>query len=143
MDYIHHCGSPLGGITVASDGNALTGLWFEGQKYYADTLDDCFAENALPVFDQADKWLNIYFSGNAPDFTPPLLMRATPFRKAVWEILLTIPFGAVGHNPISIIIPCHRVIGADGGMTGYAGGIERKMKLLALEQGQRILQAQF
>lgn len=163
MDYIHHCGSPLGGITVASDGNALTGLWFEGQKYYADTLDDCFAENALPVFDQADKWLDIYFSGNAPDFTPPLLMRATPFRKAVWEILLTIPFGqtmtygeiakivakqtgscrmsaqavggAVGHNPISIIIPCHRVIGADGGMTGYAGGIERKMKLLALEQG--------
>ena len=162
MEYIHHYDSPLGGITMASDGKALTGLWFDGQKYFADSLDINFEEKELPVFKQTDQWLNIYFSGRAPGFIPPLNMKATPFRKAVWEILLTIPFGrtmtygeiadriarqnglsrmsaqavggAVGHNAISLIIPCHRVVGASGSLTGYAGGIEKKVKLLALEQ---------
>ena len=162
MEYIHHYDSPLGGITIASDGKAITGLWFDGQKYFADTLDKDFEEKELPVFDQTDQWLNIYFSGNAPGFTPSLKMKTTPFRKAVWEIMLTIPFGqtmtygmiadriakqkglsrmsaqavggAVGHNAISLIIPCHRVVGANGSLTGYAGGLDRKVKLLSLER---------
>lgn len=162
MDYIHHYDSPLGSITMASDGNALVGLWFDGQKYYADSLNNDYEEKALSLFEQTDQWLDIYFSGSAPGFTPPLTMRTTPFRKAVWNIMLTIPFGqtmtygeiadriakqkglsqmsaqavggAVGHNSISLIIPCHRVVGTDGSLTGYAGGIEKKMKLLSLEQ---------
>ena len=93
MEYIHHYDSPLGGITTASDGKALTGLWFDGQKYFADTLEKDPEEKALPVFDEADRWLDIYFSGHEPGFTPPIHMKTTPFRKAVWEILLTIPFG--------------------------------------------------
>lgn len=161
MDYTHHYDSPLGGITLASDGDALTGLWFDDQKYFADTLDQAHEEKPLPVFDQSERWLDLYFSGKAPSFTPKLSMRATAFRKTVWEILLTIPFGqtttygriaeraaqimklprmsaraagsAVGRNPISLIIPCHRVVGANGSLTGYAGGIDRKIRLLKLE----------
>ena len=161
MEYTHHYESPLGGITLASDGIALTGLWFDGQKYYADTLEREHKEKALPVFEETTRWLDIYFGGKAPDFTPPLNMKTTQFRRAVWEIMLTIPYGrtmtygeiakeiarrhgiarmsaqavggAVGHNAIPIIIPCHRVIGANGNLTGYWGGIERKIKLLALE----------
>ena len=163
MEYIYHYDSPLGGITMASDGKALTGLWFDGQKYFGNGLDKDVRKDILPVFDQTVQWLNIYFSGKAPGFTPPLNMKTTPFRKEVWEILLTIPFGrtmtygeiadkiarqnglsrmsaqavgqAVGHNAISLIIPCHRVVGANGSLTGYAGGIDKKAKLLALEQG--------
>jgi methylated-DNA-[protein]-cysteine S-methyltransferase len=162
MEYTHRYVSPLGGITIASDGEALTGLWFDGQKYFADTLDPQHKEKDLPVFDEADRWLDVYFSGKAPDFTPMLRMKTTEFRKAVWEVLLTIPFGqtmtygeiaaviakqkgmnrmsaqavggAVGHNAISLMIPCHRVVGANGSLTGYAGGIDRKMKLLTLEK---------
>ena len=162
MDYIHHIDSPLGGITVASDGEALVGLWFDGQKYYAGTLDRAHEEKALPVFDEADRWLDVYFSGKDPDFTPKLCMRAGRFRKTIWEILLTIPYGqtmtygqiaeqaagrlglarmspqavggAVGHNALSLIIPCHRVVGADGSLTGYAGGLDRKLRLLQLER---------
>lgn len=161
MEYTHHYDSPLGGITLASDGEALTGLWFDGQKYFADSLDLEHEEKVLPIFKEAAKWLDIYFSGRAPDFTPALSMKTTPFRKAVWEILLTIPYGetmtygeiadriarqkgipkmsaqaiggAVGHNAISLIIPCHRVVGANGSLTGYAGGIDKKVKLLQLE----------
>lgn len=161
MEYVHHYVSPLGGITAASDGSALTGLWFDGQKYFADTLSDKYEEKNLPVFEQTDRWLDIYFSGKAPDFTPPLLIKTTEFRRAVWEILMTIPFGqtmtygeisekissqrgiakmsaqavggAVGHNSISLIIPCHRVVGKNGSLTGYAGGIDKKLKLLELE----------
>ena len=164
MEYIHRYDSPLGGIMAASDGDAITGLWFEGQKYYADTLERDHEEKELPVFAQADQWLDVYFSGKAPDFTPPLKMKTNAFRKAVWEILLTIPYGqtvtygeiaerlakqrsgagvsaravggAVGHNAISLIIPCHRVVGSDGNLTGYAGGIDKKEKLLALEQAE-------
>ncbi len=162
MEFIHHFNSPLGGITEASDGKHLIGLWFDGQKYFADALDSDFAEKDLPVFAETDRWLDIYFSGREPDFTPPLYMKTSEFRKAVWEIMLTIPYGktmtygeiaekiaddrgisrmsaqavggAVGHNSISLIIPCHRVVGTDGSLTGYAGGIDRKVRLLQLEK---------
>lgn len=162
MIYIQHYNSYVGGITLASDGDALTGLWFDGQKYFAGNIDDEMEEKNLPVFAQVRQWLDIYFSGHDPGFTPALTLDSTPFRMVVWEILLIIPFGktmtygeiadriaemkgarrmsaqavghAVGHNPISLIIPCHRVIGADGSMTGYAGGIDRKIKLLEMER---------
>lgn len=93
MEYIYHYSSPLGGITIASNGIEITGLWFDGQKYFADTLSKVHEEKALPVFDETKKWLDIYFNGTPPDFTPPLSMNTTPFRKAVWNILLGIPFG--------------------------------------------------
>ncbi len=159
-DYIAHYSSPLGSMTLASDGTALTGLWFNGQKYFADTLKEVQTLNPnLPVFDLTRQWLDIYFSGKEPTFTPPLLLQGSPFRKQVWQLLLEIPYGrtmtygelarklqcksaqavggAVGHNPISIIIPCHRVIGADGSLTGYAGGVERKASLLKLESNKQ------
>ena len=146
---------------MASDGANLTGLWFDGQKYFAAGLPGCHTEKYLSVFGQTGQWLDIYFSGKAPDFMPPLSMHSiSSFRKRVWEILLAIPFGqvtsygkiaaqmagetgkpvsaqavggAVGHNAISLIIPCHRVVGADGCLTGYAGGINKKLALLKLE----------
>ena len=161
MDFTHRFNSPLGGITMASDGEALTGLWFDGQKYFAASLEKEHEERMLPVFDLADKWLNLYFSGSEPGFLPPLLMRTTEFRKTVWEILLSIPYGktmtygeiadriaagrelsrmsaqavggAVAHNAISLMIPCHRVVGMDGSLTGYAGGLEKKIWLLEME----------
>ena len=161
MDYTHHYRSPLGGMTMASDGEALTGLWFDGQKYFADTLSAEHSERDLFIFDETVHWLDIYFSGTDPGFTPALNMRTTEFRRAVWEILLTIPYGetmtygqiaerianqpgmhrvsaqavggAVGHNAISLIIPCHRVVGADGSLTGYAGGVDKKLLLLRME----------
>ena len=153
--------SPLGAITLASDGKALTGLWFDGQKYFGSTLPVETKQGDCPVFAQAKRWLDSYFAGEKPGFTPPLHWMTTPFRRAVWEILLTVPYGctttygqiaaqladrmgrlqsaqavggAVGHNPVSIIIPCHRVVGADGSLTGYAGGVERKIALLRLEK---------
>ena len=162
MDYIHHYLSPLGGITIASDGEALTGLWFDGQKYFGSTLSAEYEEKSLPVFGQTESWLDPYFSGRDPGFMPPVCLRGTLFRKAVWEILMTIPFGhtmtygeiaarladqmgvphmsaqavggAVGHNPISLIIPCHRVVGSDGSLTGYAGGLDKKVRLLKMEK---------
>lgn len=161
MDYTYHYESPLGGITIASSGESLTGLWFDGQKYFADMLAPKHIQKLLPIFEQTISWLDIYFSGKAPEFTPPLDMKTTEFRKAVWEIMLNIPFGrtitygeiaaciakrkgiekmsaqavggAVGHNSISIIIPCHRVVGTNGSLTGYAGGIQKKVQLLTLE----------
>ena len=161
MDYITHYDSPLGGITLASDGTALTGLWFDDQKYFGDTLTEEYEEKSLPVFAKAGEWLDIYFSGRDPGFTPPLSFEVTPFRRAVCEIMLKIPFGqtmtygqiarkiaadrgagrmsaqavggAVGHNPISLIIPCHRVVGTGGSLTGYGGGLDKKVKLLMLE----------
>ena len=159
MDYIYFYDSPLGGILLASDGEALTGLWFEGQKYYAEGLSPEHAEKPLPIFEACERWLELYFNGQAPDFTPALAPRGTAFQKRVWDILLTIPYGqtlsygdiaeklggtsaravgsAVGRNPISLVIPCHRVLGADGSLTGYAGGIDRKRRLLELEQRPR------
>lgn len=162
MNYIWHYPSPLGDITMAGNGEELTGLWFEGQKYFAATLGNDYHIAKLPVFERSMEWLDMYFGESVPDFTPPLALDATPFRKAVWRILLTIPYGqtmsygeiarllalqsgyanpsaravggAVGRNPISLIIPCHRVIGADGSLTGYAGGTDKKAWLLDMEQ---------
>ena len=162
MVFSHHYDSPLGGITMASDGDALTGLWFDGQKYFGSTLSAGSAERSLPVFAEADRWLDLYFGGGIPDFTPALNPKATEFRKTVWGILRTVPYGhtvtygriaeimspqpssarlsaravggAVAHNPVSLIIPCHRIVGSDGSLTGYAGGISRKKALLEMEQ---------
>ena len=161
MDYTHHYASPLGGITLASDGQALIGLWFDGQRHFGDTLYPLHQERPLPVFSEAERWLDLYFSGQAPDFTPPLAPRGTAFRQRVWRLLGAIPYGqtvtygeiarqisaqsasltsaravggAVGHNPISLIIPCHRVMGAQNRLTGYAAGTDIKERLLQMEQ---------
>ena len=160
MLYTSHYASPLGGMTLVSDGTALVGLYFDGQKYAAEGLDATRTQKNLPIFEEARRWLDVYFSGRKPDFTPPTAPAGTAFQQSVWEILRTIPYGqtvtygaiarrieqntgcrmsaqavggAVGRNPISILIPCHRVIGADGSLTGYAGGMERKEFLLRLE----------
>lgn len=161
MQYTSNYKSPLGNILLAADEIGLTGLWFEGQKYFAMHLDEEHTEKDLPVFDTAKKWLDIYFSGREPDFAVPLHFTGTDFQNEVWEILYAIPYGetitygdiakrlaqkrgiakisaqavggAVGHNKISIIVPCHRVVGADGSLTGYAGGIDKKLELLKLE----------
>ena len=162
MTYIYNYASPLGIITLAGNGDSLTGLWFDRQNYFPHKLISESTEAELPIFTQTCNWLDIYFSGNIPDFTPSIYLNTTPFRKAVYDILLTIPYGqtmtygeiarifaeqkgvermsaqavggAVGHNPVSIIIPCHRVVGADGSLTGYAGGFDRKIELLKLEK---------
>lgn len=165
MICLHHTDSPLGGITLAGDGEALCGLWFEGQKYFGAGLPADCGERMLPVFAETERWLAAYFSGKCPAFTPPLAPRGTEFQKSVWEVLLTIPYGqtrsygeiaaqlaearglphlsaqavggAVGRNPISLLIPCHRVIAADGSLRGYAGGLEKKRYLLQLEAGDQ------
>ena len=162
MIYTYHYTSPLGIIILASNGESLTGLWFDGQKFFPHKLISESIKAELPIFTQTIKWLDTYFSGKIPDFTPPISLNTTPFRKAVYDILLTIPYGqtmtyggianmiakqkgiermsaqavggAVGHNPISLIIPCHRVVGADGSLNGYAGGLDRKIELLKLEK---------
>ncbi len=164
MQYVHHCASPLGGITLSSDGEALTGLWFDGQKHFGSTLSEEALKAPLPVFDFAERWLSVYFGGSAPSFSPPLRLSGTAFQKEVWEILTTIPYGntvtygdiaqllaarrglvrfsaqavgqAVARNPVSIIVPCHRVLGAQGRLTGYAAGTQRKLKLLQLENAE-------
>ena len=180
--------SPLGDITLASNGKALIGLWFltssvfdnkvlphqarqanhgspsgcDGQRHFGSTLvcnEELRVKNEdislLPFFDEVRRWLDIYFSGHEPDFMPPLSLTGTAFQQRVWKELLTIPYGqtvtygelarrlgcrsaqavggAVGRNPISIIVPCHRVIGANGNLTGYAGGLDKKRALLTLE----------
>lgn len=163
MFYKTNYASPVGLIRLASDGNALNGLWLKGQKYFEDTIPDkMLKKDDLPVFDETKKWLDAYFRGDRPAIkTLPLAPIGSAFRQAVWEILCAIPYGevitygdiakrlavimnrdsmsaqavggAVGHNPISIIIPCHRVVGSDGSLTGYAGGIDKKIRLLEHE----------
>lgn len=153
--------SLIGDILLAADEIGLTGLWFEGQKYFANTLPNDHIQQETEIFTEAKRWLDVYFSGEEPNFTPPLHPNGSTFRKAVWQILLEIPYGqtitygeiarriavmkntshmsaqavggAVGHNEISIIIPCHRVVGTNGSLTGYAGGIDKKISLLKLE----------
>lgn len=162
MMYTLHYDSPLGGILLAADEVGLTGLWFDGEKYFADTLDPEHMAQETPILREAKRWLDVYFRGQEPDFTPPLHPIGSPFRQEVWALLLQIPYGqtmtygalakqlaamhglsrmsaqavggAVGHNEISIIIPCHRVVGTNGSLTGYAGGIDKKAKLLTLEK---------
>ena len=162
MQYISHYSSPIGKMLLAADDIGLTGLWFEGQKYFALSLDEEHEEREIPLFEKVKRWLDVYFSGKEPDFSIPLHAAGTAFQKEVWEILCSIPYGqtmtygqianqlaakkglphmsaqavggAVGRNRISIIVPCHRVVGADGSLTGYAGGIDKKEKLLALER---------
>ena len=162
MTYIQHYDSPLGGILLAADEIGLTGLWFDREKYFADNLPAEHTERETPVLAESKRWLDTYFAGSEPDFLPPLHPIGSAFRREVWEILLRIPYGqtttygaiarelaqkrglarmsaqavggAVGHNEISIIIPCHRVIGAGGSLTGYAGGIDKKVRLLELER---------
>ena len=163
MNYSTNYSSPLGLITMVSDGEKLIGLWLEGQKYFADNIADSIIENNdLDIFISTKQWLDRYFGGEKPNiFELPLAPRGGEFRKMVWDILCQIPYGetitygevakkvaikmnkksmssqavggAVGHNPISIIIPCHRVVGANGNLTGYAGGINKKIKLLEHE----------
>ena len=168
MRAITHYASPLGRITMAADGEALIGLWFANQRYFADTIggaeETLHEDSHLSVFDDTRRWLDIYFNGNKPDFIPRLTLpqNASLFRLCVWKHLLDIPYGhcvtygelakrvardrgiarmsaqaiggAVGHNPISIIIPCHRVVGSHGALVGYAGGLDIKSALLALEK---------
>ncbi len=161
MQYIHYYQSPLGKILLAADEIGLTGLWFDGQKYFALYLDEEHEEKELPVFTQAKRWLDIYFTGKNPGFQIPLHFTGTEFQNEVWKILSEIPYGqtttygaiakqiakqrglqrmsaqavggAVGKNEISIIVPCHRVIGSNGSLTGYAGGIDKKIALLQIE----------
>ena len=144
-------------------GKNLVGLWTEGQKYHGDTIPESLTEhNDIPIFDTAKKWLDRYFAGEKPDISElPLAPIGGAFRQSVWKILCEIPYGetisyggiakkmavkmnkksmssqavggAVGHNPISIIIPCHRVVGSNGSLTGFSGGIRKKIKLLELE----------
>ncbi|MCM1272592.1 MAG: methylated-DNA--[protein]-cysteine S-methyltransferase [Clostridium sp.] len=162
MQYTSHYQSPLGNVLLAADNIGLTGLWFEGQKYFAFNLDEEHEEKEIPLLEQTKHWLDIYFSGQEPDFSVPLHFMGTDFQNEIWKILCSIPYGqtttygkiakqiagkrslqrmsaqavggAVGHNEISIIVPCHRVVGTNGSLTGYAGGIDKKMKLLNLEK---------
>ena len=161
MTFIQHYDSPLGGILLAADEIGLTGLWFDGQKYFARDLPAERVERSTPVLSEAKRWLDVYFTGKEPDYMPPLHPAGSAFRQSVWDILLQIPYGqtttygeiawqlaekqglprmsaqavggAVGHNEISVIIPCHRVVGTNGSLTGYAGGIDKKVKLLEWE----------
>ena len=164
MIYTQHYDSPLGGILLAADESGLTGLWFAGGKRFAEGLPAAHIRRETPILAAAKGWLDIYFTGREPDFLPPLHPAGSLFQQAVWALLLQIPYGqtvtygqlaarlaaerglarmsaqavggAVGRNRISLIIPCHRVLGADGSLTGYAGGLDRKAKLLAWEHGK-------
>ena len=159
--YTHKYVSPLGDMLIAASGERVTGLWFYGARHFAAGLEENAREGCPQVIRDTVRWLDIYFSGKDPGFLPPLRYDSTPFRKAVCDIMLTIPYGrtmtygqiarelarqqgrekvsaqavggAVGHNPISLLIPCHRVVGTGGSLTGYASGIDRKMQLLRLE----------
>ena len=148
MDHVQTYSTPLGPMTMVSDGTALTCLRFDRQ----DRLPAEPPQN-LPVFDRTKAWLDAYFNGAIPEEMPPLRPRGTAFQRSVWDLLLTIPYGqtvtygalakllhssaravggAVGRNPIAILIPCHRVVGVDS-LTGYAAGLDRKIALLQLE----------
>ena len=161
MLYTGYYRSPLGRLLLAADEIGLTGLWFERQLYFAQELAPVHTDEETPILAQTRRWLDLYFSGSVPDFTPPLHPIGSDFRQEVWALLLQIPYGqtttygalakqlaekqgrlrmsaqavggAVGHNRIAILIPCHRVVGTNGSLTGYAGGIDKKEKLLRME----------
>jgi methylated-DNA-[protein]-cysteine S-methyltransferase len=162
MNFYNSIPTPLGEMIALADDEALCGLWFAGQKYLPEFPKECQSAPVLPLFVELTSQLNDYFNGTQHYFNLPIHLEGTPFRLKVWKLLRDIPSGAtttygalakqlaaeqdgnipsaqavggaVGHNPLSIIIPCHRVIGADGSLTGYAGGLERKAALLALER---------
>lgn len=160
MDYLLTMDSPVGPVTVASDDEAIIGLWLEGQKYFEATLEAAEERPGLPVLAEARAWLERYFAGDDPGALPPVSPRGTAFQQRVWAQLAEIPYGqlttygqiarrleeqtgartsaravgsAVGRNPISIILPCHRVVGSTGSLTGYAGGLQKKIALLGIE----------
>ncbi len=162
MIYTCMINTTLGAMTATAEDDVLTGLWFIGQKYYPSETGDWVNKPALKAFEMLRSWLENYFSGGGCALLPVVKPKGSSFQKAVWEILMEIPYGqvttygeiskrlaasrgmssmsaqavggAVGHNPVSILIPCHRVIGADGSLTGYAGGLDKKRALLRLEQ---------
>ncbi len=161
MIYKTEYNSQIGKLTLASDGKNLIGVWLLGQKYFEATIDTYFEQNNnLEIFNKTKNWLNCYFKGEKPQISElPLAPKGSNFRQKVWEILCKIPYGetttykkiaeqisptmspqavggAVGHNPISIIIPCHRVIGTNGNLTGYAGGLKNKIWLLKHENAE-------
>ena len=164
MYYSTEYESPVGTLTLASDGSAICGLWLEGQKYHGGTIPEAMVpDEDAAAFDAMRTWLDDYFAGRKPPIgNVPLAPIGSEFQRLVWQLLTEIPYGetttygrlaqqvkerrggkgtaalavggAVGHNPISIIIPCHRVVGADGSLTGYAGGLDKKIALLELEK---------
>ncbi len=159
MTFMTQWPSPVGKLTIACSERALTGLWMEGARGFARGLSPDAVERETPLHREAEQYLTHYFAGDRPDMELPLAPAGTAFQQAVWQALLEIPYGqtrsyselaeylgrpaairavagAVGKNPISILIPCHRVIGKDGSLTGFAGGMERKRFLLALERGK-------
>lgn len=161
MQYTTMYQSPIGEIFLTADKIGLTGLWFDTEKFYTDSFEKGYEKKEVPIFGAAKKWLDIYFSGQKPEFVPKMHISGSSFQLSVWKLLRQIPYGetttygelakmvakergisrmsaqaiggAVGHNRISIIIPCHRVIGSNGNLTGYAGGLDKKKKLLLLE----------
>lgn len=161
MKYAAQYDSPIGRLLLTADGEGLSGLWLYGSRYFSEDLARGCLEAETPVFEETRNWLDVYFSGREPSFTPALHLMGTPFQLEVWQALLKIPYGetasyggiakeiakrrglarmsaqavggAVGRNPIVIIVPCHRVIGADGSLTGFGGGLDIKAKLLGLE----------
>ena len=162
MVYTQRYVSPVGDLLLAADEIGLTGLWFDGEKFFAGNLPAEHEERETAALASTRRWLDVYFTGKEPDFTPPLHPVGSAFRMKVWDLLLRIPYGktvtygeiarklamhegcarmsaqavggAVGHNEIAIIIPCHRVVGAGGNLTGYAGGMDRKIALLKTER---------
>ena len=158
MQYIHYYESPIGQILLTADEQGLTDLMLQGEPW---TLAADHSEKATPAIMESVRWLDIYFSGNIPDFTPPLHLTGSPFQMEVWKLLLKIPYGsittygylakqiaqqrgisrmsaqavggAVGSNPVSIIVPCHRVVGTNGNLTGFASGLDNKIALLKQE----------
>lgn len=163
MLYVCNYNSPIGSITMASNGHALVGLWFDEQKQFAVDFREVEWTKDLPIFEQTKKWLDRYFSGENPPFTPLTEIDGeSAFRQRVWKIVCDIPFGqtltygevakqietetgkrvsaqavggAVANNRVLLVIPCHRVVGVSGSLTGYAGGLDKKEWLLAMEKG--------
>lgn len=161
MHYQTNYNSPLDLLTLTSDGEALTGIYWQNQVEAIAHFDETYSKQDLPIFQEVKKWLDAYFKGESPEITFSLAPRGSEFRQQVWSILLDIPYGetwtysdiakriakergitrmaaqavggAVGSNPISIVIPCHRVVGKGGNLTGYGGGMDNKIQLLQVE----------
>ena len=157
MYYSTDYSSPIGEMLIVSDGEAVVGLWFYGQKHFRANIEKTIQKDDLPIFEEVSRFLDDYFRGVNPMINFSLRPIGSEFRMKVWKILAEIPYGetmtygeiasrispemsaqavggAVGHNPISILIPCHRVLGANGKLTGYAAGLDKKIELLKIEK---------